>query len=129
MDEAVSSTDAPSPMGTGRSYFQMIFGDLSKISEHAFNPKHIAERVKGELEPDFDLFFCCGVNDFLVYPNRDFHFYLKELGIRHEYREGPGTHDYAFWNEWLRIALERICPKPPMQEMPFVIPAAPPLEE
>jgi len=130
MDEAVNSTDEPSPMGTGRSYFEMLYGlDLESLPEHEFNPKRIARDVKDELEADFDLFFCCGINDFLVYPNRDFHFFLKDLNLNHVYKEGPGTHDFKFWDEWLRYALERIAPKPPQPEMSFYIPDAPPLEE
>jgi S-formylglutathione hydrolase FrmB len=129
MDEANTIADEPNPMGTNRDYFQMIYGDLSKLPSHAFNPKHVAETVKDELEPDFDLFFCCGINDFLVYPNRDFHFHLKKLGIPHTYKEGPGTHDFKFWDEWLRVALERVAPKAEQLLMPFYIPDAPPLEE
>jgi len=129
MDEAVNSTDEPSMMGTGRSYFEMIYGqDLENLPDHEFNPKRIAKSVQNKLEPDFDLFFCCGVNDFLVYPNRDYHFYLKNLGIAHVYNEGPGTHDFKFWDEWLRFALERIVPMPPQPVMPYVIPTAPPID-
>jgi len=120
----------PNAMGTDETYFKMIFGsDISRIPEHEFNPRHAAETVKDELEPDFDLFFCCGINDMLVAANRAFHFYLKKLGISHTYKEGPGTHNFKFWDEWIRIALERIAPKPQAPVEAFFIPDAPPLKE
>ncbi len=38
--------------------------------------------------------------------NESFHERLDELGIAHAYsRHGPGTHNYAYWNDELRKTL------------------------
>lgn len=53
--------------------------------------------------------FDCGVDDFLIEFNRDFHRHLNELGIDHEYGEFPGEHDWAYWDEHVKegIAFHR----------------------
>ena len=40
----------------------------------------------------------CGTEDFLLENNRDFHQFLQKEEVDHIYKEGPGTHDMAFWS-------------------------------
>jgi putative tributyrin esterase len=47
----------------------------------------------------------CGVDDFLIESNRDFHRHLNELEIEHEYEEFPGEHNWAYWDIHVQEAL------------------------
>ncbi|MDO9540746.1 MAG: alpha/beta hydrolase family protein [Kiritimatiellia bacterium] len=40
----------------------------------------------------------CGLNDSLLNENREFHAHLKKIGFKHEYREFPGVHSWAYWD-------------------------------
>ena len=54
---------------------------------------------KGEaIQP---IFMACGTEDFLLEKNRQFRDFLKEQGVDVAYHEGPGIHDWKFWNEYL----------------------------
>jgi len=122
--EAKHATDEINPMGINRVYFEQIFGDLEKIDASEKNLERLAERVKDDAEKDgtpLDIFFACGYNDSLVFGNRELHKHMDEIGLKHEYREGPGTHDFEFWEEWLNTALDRLYPLPkiPKNMMPF----------
>lgn len=44
------------------------------------------------------LWFDCGVDDFFIEGNRALHKKLTDLKIEHEYMEGPGEHNNAYWN-------------------------------
>ncbi|MFN0140036.1 MAG: alpha/beta hydrolase [Pyrinomonadaceae bacterium] len=44
----------------------------------------------------------CGTEDFLIQNNRDFLSLLNEKKIPHEYRELPGGHTWAFWDDQVR---------------------------
>jgi S-formylglutathione hydrolase FrmB len=46
--------------------------------------------------------FDCGVDDHLIDHNRDLHAKLEAMGIEHEYREHPGGHTWAYWDEHIR---------------------------
>lgn len=48
----------------------------------------------------------CGKDDFLLDANRRFHRHLAKLGIKHEYREYPGDHNWAYWDEHIQQALQ-----------------------
>lgn len=44
----------------------------------------------------------CGTEDFLIQNNRDFLTLLNEKKVPHEYRELPGGHTWAFWDDQVR---------------------------
>jgi len=53
--------------------------------------------------------FDCGVDDFLIEHNRDFHQHLTRLDLPHEYAEFPGEHTWDYWDEHVQQALAFHC--------------------
>ena len=53
-----------------------------------------------------DIFMCCGTEDFLLENNREFHNFLENRNIPHEYFESKGNHDMTFWNEYAEKAVK-----------------------
>jgi S-formylglutathione hydrolase FrmB len=49
--------------------------------------------------------FDCGTEDFLLDDNRTFHAFLDYMGVKHEYEEFPGGHDWDYWDLHVRDAL------------------------
>ena len=43
-------------------------------------------------------FLSCGVNDFAIEENRDFHQELLKLRVPHSYVEHLGSHDWNYWD-------------------------------
>jgi S-formylglutathione hydrolase FrmB len=57
------------------------------------------------------LFQCCGTGDFLYQDNLKFRDFLKKSGVKAEYKEGAGVHEWGYWDaaiqdvlRWLPIA-------------------------
>ena len=52
------------------------------------------------------LWIDCGTEDDFIAENRGFHAHLEKLGLSHEYKEFPGGHNWAYWDEhvWEAIA-------------------------
>jgi S-formylglutathione hydrolase FrmB len=85
-----------------------IFGPNTS-TWRARDPAHLAELLlrsprRADLMPA--LYVDVGRKDHLVDPNRDFHAKLRALGIRHEYRETDGGHDWPYWQRNVRESLE-----------------------
>ena len=114
LEDAVHSTDEPNFMGIQRGYYETVFGNVDQILESEANLSLVAKRAldTGVVLPN--LYIACGYNDKLVPDNRKFVSYLKSLGIDHIYEEGPGTHEWFFWDRYLRRGLEQIIPEPPV---------------
>lgn len=52
------------------------------------------------------LFITCGIDDWLLPANREFVLPLPKQGVRYEYHEWPGKHEWPFWDRSVRLFLE-----------------------
>ncbi len=52
------------------------------------------------------IFAVCGESDRLLAQNRRFSQAMTAAGNELSYREGPGAHNFVFWNRWLPAALQ-----------------------
>jgi S-formylglutathione hydrolase FrmB len=67
----------------------------------------LAEQLVGKEAPAIR--FDCGVDDFLLDHNREFHAHLERLGIPHEYWEFPGAHTWEYWDLHVQEAIAFHC--------------------
>lgn len=90
---------------TNRGYYESIFGDINQVRGADFDYDALAEKVAPLAEkPKF--YMACGTEDELIGVNRDFRDHLQKLGFDVTYEEGPGVHDWYFWDEYILKALE-----------------------
>ena len=88
------------------AYYHGCFGDLSTVETRETNPEVLVRKLKTAGIQIPKLYLCCGSEDFLIEPNRTFHRFLTEEGVRHEYHESRGIHDGVFWAEYEPKVLE-----------------------
>ena len=85
-----------------------VFGDPETLETSDRNPEVQIRSLKAAGTALPKLYLACGTEDGLVAPNRDFHQFLTAEGVDHRYEEGPGVHNWTFWNEYLPRGLEYI---------------------
>lgn len=85
-----------------------IFGDPEDILESGMNPEKQYRdlRAKGAEIPK--IYFAVGTEDYLITDNHEFRDFLEEQKADYIYEEGPGKHDWFFWNEYLDRGLRQI---------------------
>ena len=108
MQELQTATDEPNPVGATRGFYESVFGDLDKAAESDMDLHWLVNNLHENGATFPDIYIACGYNDMLVYESRRLDGHLKALGIKHAYEEGHGTHDYEFFNAYLRHALDRL---------------------
>ena len=52
------------------------------------------------------IYLCCGTEDFLLKYNRDYRDFLTEKGVAVTYEEGPGAHEWDFWDTYIKKVME-----------------------
>ena len=57
----------------------------------------------------------CGTEDFLYEDNQKFRKCLEEAGYGHTYREGPGDHEWPYWDKAIQYAFMFFCDLDPEQ--------------
>ena len=78
-----------------------IFGDPEQLLTSDMNPKVQLQKLKAAGQQIPFIYMACGTEDDLCSANRAFADYLEKEGADHFYEEGPGKHDWFFWNEYL----------------------------
>ncbi|MBW8349698.1 esterase family protein [Bacillus sp. IITD106] len=89
-----------------RAYAEGCFGDLTKVADSDKNPKWLAKKLVEENGNIPKIYMACGDKDSLLGANQDFRNYLEELGVDITYEEGPGAHDWDFWNRYIKKVID-----------------------
>ncbi len=112
--ESAVSSDESSPLFMGqRSYYESVFGDLSTLLGSDKDPSALLRGLVARGEPVPALYVSCGTEDFLLPASRAFRELAASLGVPATYVEGPGGHDWDFWDahikrfiDWLPLAAD-----------------------
>lgn len=89
-----------------RNYYEAIFGEYDQVKGSDKDPKALLLKLKEEGRPVPKMYLCCGTEDGLVTANRDLRDFLNENGVDLTYVEGPGKHDWVFWDTYIKKVLD-----------------------
>jgi putative tributyrin esterase len=106
--EAASWTekDLASP-GAGRDSIMQTFGPANSPTRAANDILKLVREVPAERMASLPYFYLdCGTEDFLFKNSRDFAGLLVERKIPHEYRQLPGSHNWQYWDQQIKLILE-----------------------
>ncbi|MFN8442578.1 MAG: alpha/beta hydrolase family protein [Caldilineaceae bacterium] len=86
------------------------FGDIRVAALTDRNPRVAAavlfDRIKSGGDITFPkVYIACGTEDYLLRANRQFADFLKANGADVTYEEGPGGHDWEFWDTYIQRVL------------------------
>ena len=106
-------------------FYESILGDLDDIENSAASPAWLAGQLLRSGRPLPDLYFACGYNDRLVYHNRELRDQLRAMEFPCTYEEGPGSHEWAFWDHFLARGLNHALGRAPDWQNPYWVDAGP----
>ena len=93
-----------------------IFGELDRLPGSANDLFHLARQpVALGMRPR--LYQCCGTEDFLYAGNLRFKALAESLGLDLTYEEGPGEHEWGYWDRQIQNVLAWL-PLPPSARHP-----------
>ncbi len=75
-----------------------VFGEKEKIKGSDNDLFRLAEKLIKKKAPRPKLFQCCGTEDFLYQDNLAFRDFIRKKGVDLTYEEGPGTHEWGYWD-------------------------------
>ena len=85
-----------------------LFGDPSVLLSSDMNPETQYRKLKAAGTDIPLLYLAVGTEDYLVRDNRVFRDFLRDEGADYIYEEGPGIHNWVFWNEYLDRGLSKV---------------------
>jgi Predicted esterase len=87
-----------------RSYLESVFGDLNQLVGSDKDYHTLILRLKNK--NDIHMYMACGVDDFLIEENRNYRDFLNKHHIDLTYEEGPGAHEWDFWDHYIYKVLQ-----------------------
>lgn len=89
-----------------RSYAEECFGDLDALLTSDKHPKHLVDELTAAGKEIPAIYMACGESDSLLPHNRDFAAYLEAHNLPVTFEEGPGGHEWPFWDTYIQKALD-----------------------
>lgn len=86
-------------------YYAQTFGDPAAVLTSRNNPEVLVRDLKAAGAAIPSIYMACGTEDFLVESNRAFAAFLNEQQVPVKYEEGPGVHNWDFWNPHMDAAI------------------------
>ncbi|MEF3311040.1 alpha/beta hydrolase family protein [Paenibacillus sp. GYB004] len=80
--------------------FGYIFGQVDRIPEQD-DLFRLAEKVALSDGPKPKLYQACGTEDYLYPHNQRFLAHARNVGLDVTYEEGPGLHEWSFWDSYI----------------------------
>ena len=85
--------------------FLTIFGNPSTIRGSRHDLFTLSAKLKRSGKRIPKLYFCCGTEDFLYQDNLTFKAHLERIKIPFRYEEGPGQHQWDYWDQQIQRVL------------------------
>ncbi len=87
-----------------------VFGELSQVPGSKHDLFALAKKAaKGSVKPR--LYQCCGTEDFLIADNIRFRDAIRKLPLDLTYEDGPGEHNWAYWDMMIQNVLVWMFPE------------------
>lgn len=102
---AARTKDAPFFLES-KSYSEACFGDLSKVLESDKNPRWLVKELKKVGKDLPKIYMACGDRDSLLPINQDMADFLKAQGADVTFEVGPGSHEWDFWDTYIKKAID-----------------------
>ncbi len=83
------------------NYYRRVFGNLREVLGSDKDPEALIINLKKQGGHIPRIFMACGIEDFLLSENRDYHNFLSIEKIEHTYVEDQGAHNWSFWNKYI----------------------------
>jgi len=89
-----------------KSYAEACFGDLSGLLNSDKDPRWLVKELKKEGKALPKIYMACGDQDHLLPVNQDMADFLKKQGADVTFEIGPGSHEWDFWDTYIKKAIE-----------------------
>lgn len=105
LDMVVKAQDGDNiPYMFKKSYLESVFGPIDEIMGSDKDYKALIENISKEDVPH--MYMTCGTEDSLLKNNQEYYQFLKEHSISVFYEEGPGGHEWDFWDRYILKVLQ-----------------------
>lgn len=102
----VFNMDANAMFYGSREHIEAMVGDFERAKRSDMSIQWLIDHYAQENAPKQRIYLCCGVDDPLLETNRKMKDSFTAAGIDVTYEEGPGAHEWDFWNRSIKKVVD-----------------------
>lgn len=106
LDDIAQRTDDVPIFFNSRSFAEAVYGDVDQVVGTEKDPSWLAEQLARSGAEKPRIYMAVGLDDFLYEANQETRKRLEDLGFDVTYEEGPGAHEWDFWDTYIKRVLE-----------------------
>ena len=96
-------------------FMKGICGDLEAAAASDRNPTVLVKQLAQSGAPLPKFYIACGTEDFLLHHSRGFRKLLEQYNYPVTYEEGPGAHNWDFWDTYIKKVIDWLPLDEPFQ--------------
>lgn len=89
-----------------REHLELLYGSLEEAQKSDKNTDWLFNQCGREGRTDQKIYLACGTEDTLLNRNRAWAAQLEKIGFDVTYEEGPGGHEWDFWNRYIKHVVD-----------------------
>lgn len=106
LERVTTLTERTDSAVTDRGFHELVFGDFDKLMGSDKDYYALAKRTAQSNEPLPKIYMACGEEDGLFEVNEKLKDAFLDLGYDVTWEEGPGGHDWIFWDTYIKRVLD-----------------------
>ncbi len=106
IDHISTITEDSDNIFASKQYFELVFGNLSEVKGSEKDYNALAEKLVKEKSSLPRFYIACGTEDELMDTNTALRDKLNALGYDVTWEEGPGGHDWLFWDAYIKKSID-----------------------
>lgn len=84
----------------------LVYGGAQRVRNSKNDLFALARRLARGTKPCPRLYQWCGTEDFLYHQNCAFRDHARRIGLKLTYEEGPGSHEWRYWDQQIQRVIE-----------------------
>lgn len=106
IDDIVNQTELSAITGWKRGFYERVFDGVETIVESDKDYRYLIDQLIENGHDIPKMYLPIGGADFLLGRVREYHDFLVDRQVAHNYSEGEGGHDWDFWDTELKKFIE-----------------------
>ncbi len=89
-----------------KEHLEALYGNLEDAKNSDKNTSWLIRQCVKEGKTDQKIYLACGTEDSLLEGSRSWKRQLEDAGFDLTYEEGPGAHEWDFWNRYIKHVVD-----------------------
>lgn len=106
LEDIINETDLIKGLNWKLPFYERVLGNKDTLLGSELDYRFLIEKLQEEKHEIPQIYMAIGKDDFLYERNQEYRKFLADRNVNYTYEEGEGSHDWDFWDRYLKKFLD-----------------------